>query len=125
MTMRQNGLAKLVEELGELAQVAGKMIQYPELQLDDSQNHPDGTNLRARLVEEMGDVLGAIDFVVEKLRLGPGGLEVEARAKRKLNLFRQWDAEHPTDRDSEFQEQLKANLEQLKANLRQVLGGKV
>ncbi len=34
MPMTNNGLSKLVEELGELGQVAGKMLQFPDLMFD-------------------------------------------------------------------------------------------
>lgn len=88
--MRENGLVKLTEECGEALQVVGKMLQYPELQHSMNQ-HPDGTVLRERLEEELGDLTAAVTFVVCKL-----GLDIERIAKRgddKLVLFAQWDRE--------------------------------
>lgn len=90
MKMQQNGLAKLVEEIGELGQVCGKMIQYPELQLSIT-HHPDGTILREKVVEEMGDVLAAIWFAIHKLNLDEELIRV--RAGLKLELFKKWDKE--------------------------------
>ena len=90
MPMRQKGLAKLTEECGELLQVAGKMVQYPELQLLE-ENHPDGTNLRDRAIEEMGDVLAAVSFVARKLNLNQSA--ILRRRDDKLGLFEKWDNE--------------------------------
>ncbi len=91
--MRRQGLAKLGEELGELQQVNGKLDQYPELAMttDDRACHPDGTNLRHRLEEEIADVQAAIAFVVTKMELNRG--RINTRAVRKLSLFQQWDLE--------------------------------
>jgi NTP pyrophosphatase (non-canonical NTP hydrolase) len=86
--MTAKGLAKLTEELGELQQVVGKKLAYFS---NDNNLHPDGKgDLNKRLEEEMGDVWGAISFVIEKL-----GLNVSAITDRscdKWNLFREWDA---------------------------------
>lgn len=83
---RWAGISKLVEEAGEVGQVCGKLIAtYGEIQ------HWDGSCLRDRLEEEMGDVLAAIDFV---LAVNPlEGLRrevVEARRAQKLALFWKW-----------------------------------
>lgn len=51
------GVAKLIEECGELQQVLGKLGAYPDGE------HPDGSNLVGRLHDELADVLAAIDFV--------------------------------------------------------------
>ncbi len=91
MPMRDNGLAKLVEECGEVLQVAGKLQQYPELQHEDDIAHPDGTKLRERLKEEMADVLAAIEFVTQKLGLDK--YDIFDRAQAKTKLFKQWDKE--------------------------------
>jgi NTP pyrophosphatase (non-canonical NTP hydrolase) len=94
--MQQNGLAKLTEESGELQQVIGKMLQYPELQTDVGNNiikpyHPDGTHLRTRLEEEMGDVFAAMVFVIRKLQLDQQ--TIETHSEYKLALFIKWDTE--------------------------------
>lgn len=90
MAMRQHGLAKLSEECGELIQVAGKMIQYPDLQLLED-NHPDGTNLRDRLHDEMGDVLAACYYVAR--RLGLDQSRILRRREEKNKLFEKWEHE--------------------------------
>ena len=91
MPMLHNGLAKLSEESGELLQVAGKMLQYPILQTALNQIHPDGTNLRDRMQEEMGDLLAALDFV--RVKLGLNHQAIIDRWQTKLKLFNQWDSE--------------------------------
>lgn len=75
------GLAKLAEECGELLQVIGKLIAYPD------SPHPDGSDLLIRLGEEMGDVLGAIAFVRERNELPEG---VDSRSRAKLMRFSAW-----------------------------------
>jgi len=91
MPMQHNGLAKLSEESGELLQVAGKMLQYPLLQTAGNMTHPDGTNLRATMQEEMGDLMAALDFVRVKLELDQQA--IIDRWQSKLRLFQQWDSE--------------------------------
>jgi hypothetical protein len=88
------GLAKLMEECGELTQVIGKLIAYPD------SPHPDGSDLPARLVEEMGDVLGALWFVTSvngpQERSGQHlafWQQVESRATDKYARFRNWHRE--------------------------------
>lgn len=80
------GISKLTEECGEVLQVCGKLIgARGEI------HHWDGTNLRDRLTEEMGDVLAAVEFVAET-----NGLEwqtIQARRAKKLALFRTWHGE--------------------------------
>lgn len=83
---RWPGITKLIEECAEVIQVASKlMASLGEVM------HWDGTNLKVRLEEECGDVLGAIRFVVA--RCGLDGARVEERALRKLALFEQWQFE--------------------------------
>jgi NTP pyrophosphatase (non-canonical NTP hydrolase) len=94
MAMTANGLAKLLEELGELSQVAAKKLAYFH-----TDEHPDGAgSLKGRLEQEMGDVIGAIYFVADTM-----GLDVEAIARRrdeKLNRFHQWHADASNGGDS-------------------------
>lgn len=79
------GLAKLAEECGELVQVIGKLIAMGGA---ENYDHWDGTHLRERLTEEMGDVRAAMIFVCETNDIPKEN--VHARADRKLVLFRQW-----------------------------------
>lgn len=84
MAMAHKGLAKLAEELGELQQVVGKMLAFPE------GDHPDGgPPLLRRFEEEAGDVLAALTFSSSKL--GADEIEVYSRAEIKLTLFQEWD----------------------------------
>ena len=91
MSMSHKGLVKLSEEAAEVTQVAQKLVAYPELEFDDIDKHPDGSNLRQRLEEEMGDVLAAIDFVTTKLNLASES--IQDRRALKLVTFRRWDRE--------------------------------
>lgn len=94
MPMEQNGLGKLIEEMGEALQIAGKMIGYPHHQSNNEPirlTHPDGTHLRYRLEEELGDVLAAIRFVDKKLRLDTE--KIISRCEEKMALFQKWDQE--------------------------------
>jgi NTP pyrophosphatase (non-canonical NTP hydrolase) len=84
------GLAKLAEEVGELQQVLGKVLAYPYLRTAE---HPDGTKLDDRLVEELGDALAAIEFFVQN---NPSIDEeaVTRRMRKKLARFHRWHEEH-------------------------------
>ncbi len=80
------GLSKLIEEIGELGQVLGKLIGRR-----GKVEHWDGSNLSDRLHEELADVRAAIRFVEEV-----NGLDrdrIEERVQVKLALFKQWHAE--------------------------------
>lgn len=84
MAMAHKGLAKLAEELGELQQVVGKMLAFPE------GDHPDGgPPLLQRFEEEAGDVLAAIAFVGDKI--GAGIYNIDTRSFEKLAQFEEWD----------------------------------
>ena len=76
------GLAKLAEEAGELIQVLAKLVG-----VSGRGRYYDGSDLRERLIEECGDLTAAIAFFTETNDLGPA---VDARARQKLALFREW-----------------------------------
>jgi len=87
MTMSNRGLTKLIEECGELAQIAAKKIAYP-----DTDVHPDGKgSLIGRLEDEVADVMAAIAFVAEKLGLDEARMFARGDAKRKQ--YQEWDTE--------------------------------
>lgn len=90
MAMAHNGLVKLSEECAEAIQVAQKLIAYPALRFS-VETHPDGTVLRDRLEEELGDALAAIEFVTYKLELQ--NLAIRQRTEEKLCLYYKWDSE--------------------------------
>ncbi len=76
------GLSKLAEECGEVTQIIGKLMGT-----GGRSDHWDGTNLRERLIEEIGDVLAACEFVADfNLMM----LEVHSRRDIKLSLFEKW-----------------------------------
>lgn len=84
--MAHQGLAKLVEECGEVAQVAGKMLAYP------AGPHPDGKgDLRVRLEGEISDLLAACLFAVTANGLDE--VRIRSRMMAKLQTFARWHAD--------------------------------
>lgn len=82
------GLSKMIEEAGELLQVAGKIIAT-----HGAAGHWDGSDLRERLIEEMADVQAAIEFV-SRQNLGLLDRQhLQRRAEAKLALFDEWQDE--------------------------------
>lgn len=81
------GLSKLSEEAGEVVQVIGKLMGT-----GGKANHWDGTDLRQRLIEEIGDILAACEFVIELNNLDGVG----KRRYEKLALFHKWHAAQTT-----------------------------
>lgn len=82
--MAFNGLAKLIEECGELVQACGKKIAY--YTTDD---HPDGgPPLTHRLEDEIADVLAACEFVM--VHFGLNLETIRGRKERKLAMFNAW-----------------------------------
>ena len=77
------GISKLVEELGEVAQVAGKLIAT-----GGRAEHWDGTDLRVRLEDELADLQAAIAFVVRQNQMDSG--RMAERRDAKLRLFSDW-----------------------------------
>lgn len=80
------GLSKLIEECGEVCQVAGKIIGN-----EGRPNHWDGSNLPRRMEEELGDLMAAVAFVIQK-----NGLNADAiceRTEKKLSLFERWHSD--------------------------------
>lgn len=88
MTMHNKGLTKLMEECAELIQIAAKKAAFME-----TDQHPGdpSKSMKAMLEDEMGDVIAAIAFVGEKLRLDLP--RVEARIDHKVETYRKWHAD--------------------------------
>jgi hypothetical protein len=82
------GLAKLNEEAGELVQVVGKLMMT-----HGDPKHWDGSDLRARLIEEMADEAAAIDFVVDHVLTNEETHAFVERMKQKRALFEKWHEE--------------------------------
>lgn len=81
------GIAKLQEEMGELAAVLGKLHAYP------SGVHPDeATNgdLLIRLTDELADVVAACTFFMETNLNDKQRIAIDARVTKKINTFRHW-----------------------------------
>mgnify|MGYP001765050009 CR=1 FL=1 len=94
MPMTANGLSKLLEELGELAQVAAKKQAYFH-----TDAHPDGAgSLKQRMEQEMGDVSAAMTFVQQQFGLDREA--IEQRAGTKLALFERWHADADNGADA-------------------------
>lgn len=81
-----SGTSKLIEELGELQQVLGKLIAT-----HGRTEHWSG-DLREKLVEEIGDVLAAAQFFQDKNLSDEERRRIAERAVTKLGLFNYWQA---------------------------------
>lgn len=77
------GLSKLIEECGEVMQVAGKLIAT-----NGNPSHWDGTDLRLRLEEELADLVAAVAFVGQQNELDEE--RVLSRIDVKADLFDRW-----------------------------------
>lgn len=77
------GLGKLVEEMGELNQVLGKLIGC-----HGENKHWNMGDMNAKLVEEIGDTLGAIKFFVHKNEID--NQKIQDRKILKFNKFCDW-----------------------------------
>lgn len=94
MTMTSKGLAKLLEEAGELQKELGELSQVAAKKLArmDMDEHFDGAgSLARRLEDEMGDVIAAIQFVASTFELDPA--RIVARTETKLARFHAWNAD--------------------------------
>ena len=83
---RWAGISKLIEECGEVIQVCGKLIAT-----GGAVEHWDGTNLKERLEDELGDLMAAVSFVTSRCSLDHR--RIAARQMEKLALFRKWHEE--------------------------------
>lgn len=87
MTMAAKGIAKLIEECGELQQILGKKLAYYT-----TDEHPDGKgSLNKRIEDELADVQAAIDLVVVNLNLD--AKRVQQRRQKKYFQFLHWHFE--------------------------------
>lgn len=80
-----NGLSKLIEELGELQQVCGKLIGS-----EGSVDHWSG-DLKTKFIEELGDVYGAMDYFLAKNFSGNEINQINDQSQMKYERFVQWD----------------------------------
>ena len=80
-----NGLSKLIEELGELQQVCGKLIG-----VEGSAAHW-SYNLNDKFIEEIGDECSAIDFFTYANFDEEDINKMKEQSDKKYHLFKQWD----------------------------------
>lgn len=80
------GFSKLIEEMGELQQVLGKIIAT-----NGDTDHWDGTDLQQRLIEELADTWAAIAFFMS-INLLPLD-QIGERMRDKLATFHKWHQE--------------------------------
>lgn len=82
------GAAKVIEEMGELQQVLGKYLAT-----GGDPAHWDGSDLRQRLIEELGDLSAAILIFGDLNLTAEEGAAVTTRGHEKYALFTQWHNE--------------------------------
>jgi hypothetical protein len=82
-----NGLSKLIEELGELQQVCGKLIGS-----EGSTDHWSG-DLKEKFIEELGDVSAAMDFFVVRNFDSCDISRIEFQRSLKYDRFNTWNKE--------------------------------
>ncbi len=80
------GTSKLIEEMGEVTQILGKLIAT-----EGNIEHWDGSNLRNEIEDELGDLTAAIEFFIVRNSLSVNN--ISKRAIRKKELFYRWHNE--------------------------------
>ena len=75
-------LAILLEEMGEAQQAIGKILRHGYESFDPFLPPPAGDTNRASLEREIGDVLVAIDFMIEAADIEEFLIEDRKRVKR-------------------------------------------
>lgn len=78
------GVSKLLEEMGELSQVLGKLMGSR-----GDTNHWSG-DLKTKLIEEMGDTLAALTFVADKCLTADEDKAMQKQADTKYFRFNEW-----------------------------------
>ena len=78
------GTSKLIEEMGELQQVLGKLIAVA-----GSTEHWSG-DLRKMIVDEAGDVAAALRFFALENLTSEELIHMTKRSDEKLMLFKKW-----------------------------------
>jgi len=79
------GTSKLIEEMGELHQVLGKLIGS-----HGETAHFDGTDLRQKMVEEIGDLRAALSLFQDLNLTEAENEQVKERIMLKITRFAKW-----------------------------------
>ncbi len=82
--LEKNGLVKLVEECGELIQIASKKMA----RMDSDEHWDSAGSIRERMEDEMGDVMAAMRTVTANFGLDTARIMKRRREKEKL--FLEW-----------------------------------
>jgi len=82
-----NGLSKLIEELGELQQVCGKLIGS-----EGKTDHWSG-DLNEKFIEEIGDVYAALNYFVANNFNFSQSIAIVEQSTKKYKTFCKWDDE--------------------------------
>ncbi len=83
------GLSKLIEEMGEVSQVVGKLIGS-----GGEPNHWDGSDLVDELHDELADLQAALTFVIAINGRLDGG-RIDRRMRSKLLQYFEWHDQQP------------------------------
>lgn len=79
------GASKVIEEMGEALQIFGKLIGA-----GGNTEYWGGLDLRAKLVEELGDVYATIGYFIDRNLTNWEVIEIFERAKMKQQRFDSW-----------------------------------
>ena len=79
------GVSKLLEEMGELTQILGKLIATR-----GQSEHWSGLNLREELIKEIADVHAAICFVMVECLSSEEIAVIQGRIAEKIKRFNRW-----------------------------------
>ncbi len=82
--LEKDGLVKLVEECGELIQIASKKMA----RMDSDEHWDNAGSIRERMEDEIGDVMAAIRIVATNFGLDTARIMKRRREKEKL--FLEW-----------------------------------
>lgn len=81
------GIKKLMEEMGELSQVLGKLQVCP---IGEHWDERQSGDLYRRLEEELGDVLAAVQYFAAHNTISISPERVLVRSRLKLRRFEEW-----------------------------------